>query len=131
MNEELYRSLSALRDRLDETVKALDQVLLQLRGETPPEQPAPTPLGELLDKPVSTLGLSLRATGAVWRRFRQDGVPGRILGTKGTGETIPIRYLISKRPDELLEIRHCGMVTLNEIRARLKDIGLNLKDDFR
>ncbi len=66
----------------------------------------------LFDSPVSELNLSVRSRKCISR-----------LGLNSIGE------LINKTPDELLSIRNFGVTSLNEIRQRLTDMGLALRND--
>lgn len=66
----------------------------------------------LFDSPVSELNLSVRSRKCIGR-----------LGLNSIGE------LINKTPDELLSIRNFGVTSLNEIRSRLTEMGLALRND--
>ena len=37
--------------------------------------------------------------------------------------------LISRTPDELLESKNFGVTSLNEVRSKLNDLGLRLRND--
>jgi DNA-directed RNA polymerase subunit alpha len=65
-----------------------------------------------LNKPVSDLNLSVRARKCMNR-----------LGLATMGE------LISRSADELLEAKNFGMTSLNEVREKLRQMGLNLRGD--
>ncbi len=72
-----------------------------------------TPQEQLvLNQPISDLNLSVRARKCMTR-----------LGIMTIGE------LLQKTPDELLGSRNFGVTSLNEIRARLGDINLQLRND--
>lgn len=66
----------------------------------------------LFDSPVTDLNLSVRSRKCISR-----------LGLNTIGE------LLNKTPDELLSIRNFGVTSLNEIRARLTDMGVALRND--
>jgi DNA-directed RNA polymerase subunit alpha len=66
----------------------------------------------IYDNPVADLNLSVRARKAVSR-----------LGIATIGE------LMNRTPDELLGIRNFGVTSLNEIRLRLGDMGVSLRND--
>ncbi len=66
----------------------------------------------LLNKPVSDLNLSVRARKCMNR-----------LGIASLGE------LIHRSADELLEAKNFGMTSLNEVREKLRQMGLNLRGD--
>ena len=66
----------------------------------------------LLDKPVSELGLSVRSRKCLSR-----------LGIVTLGE------LVSRTPDELMSVRNFGVTSLNEIRAKLAEYDLKLRND--
>lgn len=68
--------------------------------------------GDLLEKPPSELGLSIRARKCLMRN-----------GIKTIGE------LVGYSADELLEVKNFGKTGLNEIRTKLSIIGLSLKED--
>ncbi len=66
----------------------------------------------LLNKPVSDLNLSVRARKCMNR-----------LGIAAIGE------LTIRTADELLEAKNFGMTSLNEVREKLRQMGLNLRGD--
>ena len=66
----------------------------------------------LLNKPVSELNLSVRARKCMNR-----------LAIASIGE------LIQRTADELLEAKNFGMTSLNEVREKLRQMGLNLRGD--
>lgn len=66
----------------------------------------------LMNKPVSELNVSVRARKCMVR-----------LGINSFGQ------LLQRTPDELLSSRNFGVTSLNEIRARLGEMGLKLRND--
>ncbi|MBW3539404.1 MAG: tetratricopeptide repeat protein [Planctomycetes bacterium] len=66
----------------------------------------------VLTKPIAELALSVRARKCMSR-----------LGLQSVSE------LVTKTPDELLSTRNFGVTSLNEIRARLGELGLKLRND--
>jgi DNA-directed RNA polymerase subunit alpha len=66
----------------------------------------------VLNKPVSELNLSVRARKCMNR-----------LGIASIGE------LAHRTADELLEAKNFGMTSLNEVREKLRQMGLNLRGD--
>ena len=66
----------------------------------------------LMNKPVSDLNVSVRARKCMVR-----------LGINSFGQ------LLQRTPDELLSSRNFGVTSLNEIRARLGEMGLKLRND--
>ena len=66
----------------------------------------------VLNKPVSDLNLSVRARKCMNR-----------LAIGSLGE------LIQRTADELLEAKNFGMTSLNEVREKLRQMGLNLRGD--
>jgi DNA-directed RNA polymerase subunit alpha len=66
----------------------------------------------LLNRPVADLNLSVRARKCMSR-----------LGITTLGE------LVLRNPDELLESKNFGVTSLNEVRAKLTDLGLRLRND--
>ena len=74
--------------------------------DIPPEQRA------LLERPVIDLNLSVRSRKCLSR-----------LGIATIGE------VVSRTPDELLSVRNFGVTSLNEIRLKLTDFDLRLRND--
>jgi DNA-directed RNA polymerase subunit alpha len=66
----------------------------------------------LMNRPVAELNLSVRARKCMSR-----------LGIASVGE------LVSRTPDELLESKNFGVTSLNEVRSKLGDLGLRLRND--
>ena len=66
----------------------------------------------ILNKPVSDLNLSVRARKCMNR-----------LGINSLGE------VIQRSADELLESKNFGMTSLNEVREKLRQLGLSLRGD--
>jgi len=66
----------------------------------------------LIEKPVSDLNLSVRARKCMAR-----------LGINQIGE------LVRRTPDELLSSKNFGVTSLNEIRAKLSELGMKLRND--
>lgn len=66
----------------------------------------------LLNRPVADLNLSVRARKCMTR-----------LGISTLGE------LAMRTPDELLESKNFGVTSLNEVRSKLSDLGLKLRND--
>jgi DNA-directed RNA polymerase subunit alpha len=66
----------------------------------------------LLDRPISELGLSVRARKCMTR-----------LGLNTIGE------LIRKSGDDLLECKNFGVTSLNEVREKLVQVGLKLRGE--
>jgi DNA-directed RNA polymerase subunit alpha len=65
-----------------------------------------------LTRPISDLNLSVRARKCMSR-----------LGITTLGE------LVQRTPDELLSSRNFGVTSLNEVRAKLGEIGMKLRND--
>ena len=83
------------------------QVPQQLRREDLSDE-----LRVIYDNPVSELNLSVRSRKCVSR-----------LGIATIGE------LLNRTPDELLATRNFGVTSLNEIRAKLTEMGVALRND--
>jgi DNA-directed RNA polymerase subunit alpha len=66
----------------------------------------------LLNRPVADLNLSVRARKCMTR-----------LQITTFGE------LVMRTPDELLESKNFGVTSLNEVRSKLADLGLKLRND--
>lgn len=66
----------------------------------------------LMNRPVAELNLSVRARKCMSR-----------LGIATVGE------LVMRTPDELLESKNFGVTSLNEVRSKLTDLGLRLRND--
>lgn len=108
-------SLKEIKDMLESKGLQLGQFVLATK-EKPrdygyqenlsPQQQA------LLNRPVADLNLSVRARKCMSR-----------LGITTLGE------LILRNPDELLESKNFGVTSLNEVRAKLSDLGLRLRND--
>lgn len=77
-----------------------------------PEEPLAPEEEALLSKPVSELNLSVRARKCMAR-----------LGINTVGE------LIRHSGDELLECKNFGVTSLNEVREKLRALGLKLRGD--
>ena len=78
-------------------------------------EPAPTEdnmRSELLDKPVAVLNLSVRASNCL-----------EAAGIATVGQ------LVDKTEAELLRYRSFGKTSLNEVQAKLRDVGLSLSSD--
>ena len=65
-----------------------------------------------MEQPISDLNLSVRARKCMSR-----------LNISAIGE------LLSRSPDDLLSTKNFGVTSLNEIRAKLADVGLSLRND--
>jgi DNA-directed RNA polymerase subunit alpha len=77
-----------------------------------PQQPLSPEEQAVLNKPVSELNLSVRARKCMNR-----------LGINSLGD------LVQRSADELLEAKNFGMTSLNEVREKLTQYGLNLRGD--
>src|SRR5690606_39021785 len=66
----------------------------------------------VLERPVTDLNLSVRSRKCLSR-----------LGITTLGE------VVSRTPDELLSVRNFGVTSLNEIRQKLLDFDLRLRND--
>jgi DNA-directed RNA polymerase subunit alpha len=86
--------------------KAKQQELVQETQNLSPQEQA------LLNKPVSELNLSVRSRKCMTR-----------LGLTTIGQ------VVQRTPDELLSSRNFGVTSLNEIRAKLAEINLKLRND--
>src|SRR5207244_2676288 len=78
----------------------------------PHQQPLSDQEQAVLNKPVSELNLSVRARKCMNR-----------LGINSMGD------LIQRTADELLESKNFGMTSLNEVREKLRQLGLTLRGD--
>jgi DNA-directed RNA polymerase subunit alpha len=78
----------------------------------PSQQPLSDQEQAVLNKPVSELNLSVRARKCMNR-----------LGINSLGD------LVHRTADELLEAKNFGMTSLNEVREKLRQFGLNLRGD--
>lgn len=86
--------------------KAKQQELVQETQNLSPQEQA------LLNKPVSELNLSVRSRKCMTR-----------LGLTTIGQ------VVQRTPDELLSSRNFGVTSLNEIRAKLAEVNLKLRND--
>lgn len=107
-------SLSEIKDMLASKGLRLGQLLPERRGEPVPEEEEPVEVGDqpILSKSVMELNLSVRARKCLGR-----------LGINTIGE------LIRKTGDDLLECKNFGVTSLNEVRERLRDLGLKLRGE--
>lgn len=108
-------SLNEIKQILGAKALRVGQALEQ--GASPERRYVPTTqLSEaeqaVLNKPVSELNLSVRARKCMNR-----------LAIASIGE------LILRTADELLEAKNFGMTSLNEVREKLRQMGLNLRGD--
>ncbi len=108
-------SLKEIREILESRGLRLGQALEQrpmpavpaaVREDISPEERA------LLERSVADLNLSVRSRKCLSR-----------LGITTIGD------LVSRTPDELLSVRNFGVTSLNEIRQKLADLGLSLRND--
>ncbi len=109
-------SLQEIKQILGAKTLRLGQALEQGGGQFERRFPNSAPLSDaeqaMMNKPVSELNLSVRARKCMNR-----------LGINSMGE------LISRTADELLESKNFGMTSLNEVREKLRGMGLNLRGD--
>jgi len=107
-------SLHEIRDMMSAHGLTIGQ---NLRPTTPadfaqmPEELSPQEQAEV-SRPISDLNLSVRARKCMSR-----------LGITTVGE------LLQRTPDELLSSRNFGVTSLNEIRSKLSEVGLKLRND--
>lgn len=106
-------SLTEIRDLLSAHGLSIGQHLHKIHAREPvfeqnlsPEEQA------LMNTSVSELNLSVRARKCMTR-----------LGITSIGQ------LVQRTPDELLSSRNFGVTSLNEIRARLSEMSLKLRND--
>jgi DNA-directed RNA polymerase subunit alpha len=66
----------------------------------------------MMGQPVTDLNLSVRSRKCMTR-----------LGITLIGE------LVNRTPDELLSAKNFGVTSLNEIRAKLAEVGIKLRND--
>jgi len=108
-------SLAEIKEMLASKGLRLGQLLPERATAEPlgePEEPLAPEEEALLAKPVSELNLSVRARKCMAR-----------LGINTVGE------LIRKSGDELLECKNFGVTSLNEVREKLRALGLKLRGD--
>lgn len=111
-------SLTEIRDMLSSKNLRIGQLLRMepvmpakaapvfVQEDLPPEQRA------VLERPVADLNLSVRSRKCLSR-----------LGIATLGD------VVSRTPDELLSVRNFGVTSLNEIRLKLQDFDLRLRND--
>lgn len=107
-------SLHEIREILDAHGLRIGQFAPQARKQPPafePEELTPQERA-MVERPVTDLNLSVRARKCLAR-----------LGINTMGE------LVSKTADELMSVRNFGVTSLNEIRSKLSEQGLKLKND--
>jgi DNA-directed RNA polymerase subunit alpha len=107
-------SLDEIREVMTEHDLTIGQFAHQPRRPEPVfELPSLSPQEQaVLTRPITDLNLSVRARKCMSR-----------LGITNVGE------LIQRTPDELLGSRNFGVTSLNEVRAKLDELGLKLRND--
>ncbi len=118
---ELLASKNFGETSLKEVRQILDERGLRIGENVAEKRAAPTQIRRedlsdeqrtIYDNPVSDLNLSVRARKCLSR-----------LGIMSIGE------LMNRSPDELLGVRNFGVTSLNEIRAKLGEMGVALRND--
>jgi len=111
-------SLTEIREMLASKNLRIGQ-LLQMQPVLPAKAPAvfvqedlPPEQRAVLERPVADLNLSVRSRKCLSR-----------LGIATLGD------VVSRTPDELLSVRNFGVTSLNEIRLKLQDFDLRLRND--
>jgi DNA-directed RNA polymerase subunit alpha len=106
-------SLREIKEMMESKGLHLGQFVMKEKPRDYGYQEALSPQQQaLLNRPVADLNLSVRARKCMSR-----------LGITTLGE------LILRNPDELLESKNFGVTSLNEVRAKLSDMGLRLRND--
>ena len=107
-------SLKEIQEMLTTRGLSIGQFARPTKTTTPSYQPQDLSPQEraMLDAPVTDLNLSVRARKCLSR-----------LGITALGE------LVSRTADELLGVRNFGVTSLNEIRAKLAEKGMKLRND--
>jgi DNA-directed RNA polymerase subunit alpha len=118
---ELLASKNFGETSLKEVRDIMDSRAMQVGSELAEKRQAPSQIRReelteeqraIYDSPVADLNLSVRARKCVSR-----------LGIASIGE------LMNRTPDELLGIRNFGVTSLNEIRAKMTEMGVSLRND--
>ena len=113
--EALIQSSKLLRESLNIFIPEEDQAVPQEAGYAEGEvgeiggMPIDAKLKEILNQPIEMIELSSRASNCL-----------KVARIKTIGE------LVSKRDEELLAVKNFGKKSLDEIKDRLKDMGLSL-----
>ena len=106
-------SLREIKEMMESKGLHLGQFVMKEKPRDYGYQEALSPQQQaLLNRPVADLNLSVRARKCMSR-----------LGITTLGE------LILRNPDELLESKNFGVTSLNEVRGKLSDLGLRLRND--
>ncbi|MCA9039863.1 MAG: tetratricopeptide repeat protein [Planctomycetaceae bacterium] len=106
-------SLKEIREMLTAHSLSIGQNLKKKTSDTSYQMQNLSPQEQMmLNKPISELELSVRARKCMSR-----------LNMSTIGD------LIQKTPDELLSSRNFGVTSLNEIRAKLQELNLSLRND--
>lgn len=106
-------SLQEIKEMMASKGLRLGQTLDKARPREYPGQGDLSPQEQaLLNRPVADLNLSVRARKCMTR-----------LQITMLGE------LVMRTPDELLESKNFGVTSLNEVRSKLADLGLKLRND--
>jgi DNA-directed RNA polymerase subunit alpha len=108
-------SLKEVRDILDSRGLSIGQNVTDAKLQAPQQvtrEDLPDEQKAVFDAPVADLNLSVRARKCVSR-----------LNISTIGE------IMNRSPDDLLGVRNFGVTSLNEIRAKLAEMGLALRND--
>jgi len=108
-------SLKEVREILDSRGLSIGQNVTDAKRMAPQQvtrEDLPDEKKAVFDAPVADLNLSVRARKCVSR-----------LGISTIGE------IMNRSPDDLLGVRNFGVTSLNEIRQKLAEMGLSLRND--
>jgi DNA-directed RNA polymerase subunit alpha len=108
-------SLKEVRDILDSRGLSIGMHATDAKRQAPQQvtrEDLPDEKKAVFDAPVADLNLSVRARKCVSR-----------LNISTIGE------IMNRSPDDLLGVRNFGVTSLNEIRAKLAEMGLSLRND--
>ncbi|NQV28125.1 MAG: tetratricopeptide repeat protein [Rhodopirellula sp.] len=108
-------SLKEVRDILDSRGLSIGENVTDAKRQAPQQvkrEDLPDEQKAVFDAPVADLNLSVRARKCVSR-----------LNITTIGE------IMNRSPDDLLGVRNFGVTSLNEIRAKLAEMGLALRND--
>ena len=114
-------------DTIEKEVRKLDVVISVLNGEYDfdIEQEINEEQHPILDKPIQDLDLSVRAYNCLIRYFTFDCVK---YGKQTIAEP-KVKDLCALSEEDLMRVKNFGFKCLKEIKSKLEDLGLHLKEE--
>lgn len=109
--------------QLKRIADALERIALAFEGPLPAVvgRPDPAVLGQEM---THRLGFGVRERKAVGRAWEK-----KFPNDPQDAYSLPLSCVVELSAGELLDVRHCGVTTVNQIRASLAAFGLKLRGD--